>query len=172
MPRVLDSYAAAFPLSPGCGVFLAIVGLAIVLGGFLRGKWILLAAGGISGTAGAMFAGTELSVGLPPPTRLQLWSLIGAIAVEMVLIRVLAHRLRPLGQRTVNLGMLVLVGAHFLLMIPAFGPLIAGLAVLVILNAVRGWRSPQVSFEAVWVADGFLKLLAGCLLLASRHLPI
>jgi hypothetical protein len=95
------------------------------------------------------------------PTPFQVWSLVVAIAFEIVVIAVLVRKLRTRGERILNLAILVGVGAHFLFMAPAFGALIVVLGLLAIFNAAYGLRSPSVSFQTLWFLDGVLKAAIG-----------
>lgn len=170
--RVL-SYPDAFPMVGGGGRFLMVVGAGIMLGAvFPRARDRLLAAGGGLGVAAAVFLSGAMDRGHGAPGAWQIGSLIFAIAVEMAVLPVLRRRLRPHGERTLLLGILVLVGAHFLLMAPAFGPMIVLLGFLAIFNAWCGLRFPAIDFRVVWLADGCFKLAVGALMwLASPSLP-
>ena len=169
------TYADAYPLALGGGMFLAVVGSAILLGAvFFEAKNLLLAAGGALGTAAACGSGGYvLRHSHGTVTGLAVGSLVFAVAVEMALLPMLRRRLRTRGERTLLLAILVLVGAHFLPMLPAFGPLIEALGLLAMANAAAGLKFPALPFRGVWLADGLLKLAFGVLLwLGSPRLPV
>lgn len=66
------------------------------------------------------------------------------------------------------LGTLAIVGAHFLIMIPAFGIPIAVLALLCLANAAAAWRLPAYPISAAWFVDGVFKIaIGGAMWLAS-----
>jgi hypothetical protein len=166
------SYADAFPLSPAGGLFLTIIGFGILFGALWQGARIaLLAAGGVLGVCAAIVCGALLARGHGNPTALQIDALIFAIAIEMAVLPFLRRWLKPKGIRTFLLGILTLVGAHFLLMAPAFGVLIVSLGLLTMANALTGLRYPGISFRLLWALDGGLKIGLGALLLGSGHLP-
>jgi hypothetical protein len=166
------SYADSFPLSPAGGLFLTIVGTGILLGALFTGARIpLLAAGGVLGILAAMFGGALLAQGHGNPTAWQVDALIFAIVIEMALLPFLRRWLKPKGFRTFLLGILTLVGAHFILMAPAFGVLIVVLGFLTMANALAGLKYPALPFDLLWALDGSLKVALGALLLGSAHLP-
>jgi hypothetical protein len=121
----------------------------------------VLAASGVTAGLELWAFGASITAPFGAPTPLQVWSLIAAIGFEIAVITVVVRKLRTGGERTLNLAILVGVGAHFLLMAPAFGPLIAALGLLAMLNAVYGLRSPSLSFRALWFLDGVLKVAIG-----------
>jgi hypothetical protein len=159
--------AHPFPLLRVGGLFLVVVGTAIVIGGFVpRRAWILFSAGAALGTLAALFAG--LSVLRPPgrPALVQVVSLVVAILVEIVGIVLVNSKLRARGERTLVLATLLVVGIHFLLMAPAFGPWIVLLGACSIGNAVVGLRSaPTRPWALFWAVDGGLKVAVGSVLL-------
>jgi hypothetical protein len=166
------SYADLFPLSPAGGLFLTLVGTGILLGALFPGARIpLLAAGGVLGILAATFGGALLAQGHGNPTTFQVDALIFAIAIEMAVLPFLRRWLKPKGLRTFLLGILTLVGAHFILMAPAFGVLIVLLGLLTMANALAGLKYPAISFDPFWALDGGLKVTLGALLLGSAHLP-
>jgi hypothetical protein len=69
------------------------------------------------------------------------------------------------------LTILTIVGGHFILMAPAFGPLIVLLAGASVLNTFvallwRGYASP-----AVWAIDGAMKAAVGAAMFYGHELP-
>ena len=141
------------------------VGFGVTLGAtFPRIRDSLLAASGAAAVLEMWAFGALLTVPLGVPSPLQIWSLVVAVAFEIAVIAVVVGQFRTRGERTLRLGILLAVGTHFLLMAPAFGPLIVLLGVLVILNALLGLRSPSLSVRTLWLLDGSLKLAIGAVL--------
>jgi len=151
----------AYPLLGAGGAFLVSVGAAIAIGGILQRRlWALLAAGVALGST--LAALVSIAGHLGPPSRLQIASLIVAILFEIAGIVWVNSRLRSRGRRTLLLATLAVVGAHFFLMVPAFGFLIGLLAALSVMNAAVGLAlAPQTSWQVFWVLDGVLKLTVG-----------
>ncbi len=167
------SYADAFPLTPAGGLFLTVIGAFIILGSrFFGSKNVFLGIGGGLGIAAAFVFGGYLSEGHGIPTAFQIWSIIVAGVLEGAAMPFIAIRLRPQGPRVHMLGVLVAVGAHFFIMIPAFGPVIAMLGCLLIGNAALGWNRPAEPNHRIWLADGLIKTGVGLLMwLGAAHLP-
>jgi len=154
-----------FSMAPIGGLFLATVGATLILGGLLprmRGRsiWIGFALGVM---AVALFGGRLLVP--PPPTLIQLASLALAIAVEVAAFVVLMPRLYRAGERAVVTGTLAIVGGHFVLMLPALGPLIAAMGMLCVANAALLWLSARYALKMGWTADGAIKLSFGLVML-------
>jgi hypothetical protein len=122
---------------------------------------VLLAASGLAACLMLWQFGASVAEVFGAPTSFSVWSLVVAIAFEIVVIAVLVRKLRNRGERTLNLAILAGVGAHFLFMAPAFGPLIVVLGLLAIVNAAWGLRSPGVAFRTLWFLDGVLKATIG-----------
>jgi hypothetical protein len=72
----------------------------------------------------------------------------------------------------VLVGTLGIVGIHFLVMWPAFGPLIAALSIVCLLNAGIAWRHPPYPIAVAWFLDGAIKLIVGILLVMTSPLLI
>ena len=156
------SYAHAYPLAPIGGFIILTVGLGTLGGAILpRYRMVLLAVSGLAACLMLWQFGASIAELFGAPTSFQVWSLVAAIAFEIVVIAVLVRKLRNRGERILNLAILVGVGAHFLLMAPAFGPLIVVLGLLAIINAAYGLRFPGVSFRILWFLDGALKAAIG-----------
>lgn len=170
---IARSYADAFPLSPAGGLFLTVIGAFIVLGSwFFPKKNLFLGIGGALGLAAAFAFGGYLSEGHGIPTAVQVGSIIVAGVLEGAAMPFIAIRLRPRGARIHMLGVLVAVGAHFFIMTPAFGPVIAVLGCAAIGNAAIGWQRPNEPPERIWLADGLIKTGIGLLMwLGAAHLP-
>lgn len=171
MPGQL-SQADLFPLIRGGGLFLAIVGTAILLGAF-QFKWRnpLLGVGAAIATAATIATAAQLAVPYGAPTALQVGSLVVAVALEVVALLWAIRHFAPKGERLATIAVLAVVGAHFVLMAPAFGPLIVVLGVVTVCNALAGVRLPRYSVRALWAVDGLLKLGFGAAMFWGPHLP-
>lgn len=167
-----QSQADLFPLIRGGGLFLAIVGGAILLGGF-QFKWRnpLLGAGAAIATAATIATAAQLAAPYGSPTTLQVGSLLVAVAIEVVVLAWAIRRFAAKGERVVTIAVLTVVGAHFVLMAPAFGPLIVLLGVATVCNALAGVGLPGYSLQALWAVDGLLKLGFGAAMFWGQHLP-
>lgn len=151
-----------FPLICGGGLFVICVGLGFLLGWFFPRRWIPLAIGGF--VAGLVASG--FSALLPPslgsPTIPQIGALVAAIVVEMGLIYLVVARLRGRDDRTMLLGILLAVGAHFVIMGFAHGPLMALLGVVTVVNAaVDLWLLPKFPTRMFGITDSLLKIGVG-----------
>jgi hypothetical protein len=161
----LASYARAYPMAPLGGLFLLTVGAFILLGAVApRARMPLLWSGLALGMT-AIFLGGRFQRGLPDPNAIQIGSLAVAILLETIAFAIAMPRVRPRGERTVQATSLLIVGLHFFVMLPAFGPRIGILAALCTLNAVLAFRIPQ--YRAAWPVDGILKVALGLWLLST-----
>ena len=70
-----------------------------------------------------------------------------------------------------TIAVLAVVGSHFVLMAPAFGPLIGLLGMLTLGNALVGARFQNYSLQIVWAMDGFLKFALGAAMFFGQLLP-
>jgi hypothetical protein len=163
---MLDLPAHPFPLIRSGGLFLILVGTAIVLGGLVpRRRGLLLAAGGVVAAAVVGLSAGALTRPLGWPTRAQILSLLIAVAFEIAAIVWVRHRLRSRGERTAALAILFVVGLHFLPMGVAFGPVIAVLGLATAINSAAGLRLFRaMPLQGFWLADGGLKIAAGALM--------
>lgn len=162
------SYIQAFPLTPLGGAFVLPVGLCIFLGAVLpRLRLPLIGVGFALGLALIYALAHRLSAGMPPVHRFAVSSLYLAIFVEVLAFAVLMPRLRPRGERAAALASLMIVGGHFLIMTPAFGPLILALGVVGLANAWWGWSSPARPLAQVWATDGLLKAAFAITMIAT-----
>ena len=165
------AYAHSYSLAPAGGAFLVAVGVFLILGAFVPRlrqtlAWIGLA---LAAASLALWA-RELSRGLPAPDWIQIGSLVLAIALEIVAIRFFAPRWWRQGERSVVLGILVIVGLHFIIMFPAFGPAIVVLAMLCVVNAGVARARPSIPIDTAWFLDGLFKLAAGAWMLSTSPL--
>jgi len=122
-----------------------------------RRAWTLLVAGAIVASSVVMATAVRLSAPLGRPTAFQVASLGGAVLIEAMAIGWLGSRLRAAEERRRTLSILAGVGAHFLLMGPAFGPLVVLLGVLSVANAITGLRAAATPWPTFWFLDGALK---------------
>jgi hypothetical protein len=154
--------AHPFPLIRGGGLFVICVGLGFLLGWCFPGRWIPLAIGGF--VAGLI--ASALSPLLPPalgsPSLVQVGALVATIVLEMGLIYLVVIRLRGESDRTLMLGILLVVGVHFVIMGFAHGPLMALLGIVTVANAATGlWLLPNLPVRALGIADSLLKVGIG-----------
>lgn len=167
----IQTQADLFPLIRAGGLFLTIVGAAI-LAGSLQFRWRspLLGAGAAIATAATIAMAAQLTAPHGAPTPLQLASLVVAVLLESAALVWAIRRFAPSGERTLTIAVLIVVGAHFVLMAPAFGPLIVLLAILTIANALAGLRFQSYPLPRLWVLDGALKLAFGAAMLEGQLL--
>jgi hypothetical protein len=98
---------------------------------------------------------------------LQVSFLALALVLEIAGFSYLMPIMRPRGERAMLSATLGIVGAHFLVMLPAFGPLIGGLGLGCTLNAAGFWRISTYRAEFAWFVDGCLKLAFGAAMIAT-----
>lgn len=159
------SYAQAFPLVRGGGLFLLVVGLGIIIGGVApRFRRATLAGSALVAALLTAFLARQLAAPFGTPSASQVSSLIGAVLLEMALIPFAVHRLHHCGTRVVTLAILMIVGLHFLPMALAFGPVVLLLAFLVCSITVVGLLIPRVPMATIWLLDGCAKLGVGSLM--------
>lgn len=167
-----QTQAELFPLIRSGGLFLAIVGGAILLGAFqFKWRYPLVGAGAAIATAATVAAAAQLAAPYGAPTALQVGSLFVAVALEVVALLWAIRHFAPKGERLVTIAVLTVVGAHFVLMAPAFGPLIVLLGAVTVCNALAGVRLPRYSLRALWAVDGLVKLGFGAAMFWGQHLP-
>jgi hypothetical protein len=168
MPFDTAAYVANYPITPYGGLFLATLGLSIILGAFVaRGRMVLVGIGFALGVAAATLFGVKFAAGLGPPSQFQVGSLVLAVVLEVAAFATFMPKLSVRGERAVLLGTLAIVGVHFIVMLPAFGPLIGALGALCALNAAAAWPAPFYPSGAVWFVDGVLKLGFGAMMLLT-----
>ena len=168
---MFHAYVLRYPMTPYAGVFIATVGVCVIAGAILRNYrdnlvWI----GFALGTILLLAFGGILSLGLHSPSLLQVSFLALAILLEIAGFLYLMPVVRPRGERAMLSATLGIVGAHFLVMFPAFGPLIGALGLACTLNAVGFWRLSAYRAGFVWFVDGCLKLLLGMAMIATSPL--
>jgi len=163
------SWAPAFPMVPAGGLFIAIMGVGIVVGALFPNKrdFLLISAFVVAVVALVIFAG-RLMAPFGSPTRLQLWFLFGSIALEIVLFHFGMPRYRRAGERSARLASLFIVGLHFLPMAVAFGPMFFTLGVVLCLCSGAGlWLKPSLSLNGLWTADGLIKIVFGSVMILA-----
>jgi hypothetical protein len=79
----------------------------------------------------------------------------------MLLCGLVAYVLRNAPARVFWLWILVAVGAHFLMLARAQGPLLLVLGLLCIVNAALGLWQASIPFLVCWFIDGALKIISG-----------
>ena len=170
MPDV-ESYANAFPLARSGGLFLLLMGIALLAGSFrFRSRNLVLGIGVAIASVATAATAFRLTAPHGAPTREQIAWLAGAVVLEVVLIAIANRRYMPRSERTAVVAALFIVGLHFLPMTPAFGQIVAALGLFGMANAAVAWRSPAYTLSALWAVDGAGKLAAGAALLFSHLL--
>jgi hypothetical protein len=152
---------------PAGGLFIAIMGLGVLLGSLFPNKRdFLLISGFVVAIVGLVIFGGRLMAPFGNPTRLQLWFLFGSIALEIVLFRFGMVKYRQTSERSARLASLFIVGVHFLPMAVAFGPLCLALGVVLCLcSGVGLWFRPDLPLSGLWAADGLLKITFGLVMM-------
>ncbi len=164
----LQHYVALYPMAPYGGLFVASVGLCVVIGALLpKYRMILVWAGFALGSLAITLAAPALPHGKTPPSTFQIGSFILAIALEIAAFRYAMPIARRHSERAMLAATLGIVGLHFFVMLPAFGILIGILAALCTLNAAVLWRLPNYPPNPAWLIDGCLKLTLGLLMLST-----
>ena len=156
-----------YPLVRSGGLFLLVVGIALVAGAF-HSRWrVGLLAGGVAiATVVTAVATPTLVSGLGRPSRFQIVVLVGAVVLEAALIPLGLHATRQRGWSTRWLTVFFMVGLHFLPMAVAFGPVMLLLGLALMLNAGIGlWKTSVIELQHSWLADGLLKVTAGVIMM-------
>ena len=152
-----------YPLARAAGLFLLVVGSALVAGA-LHWRWRvgLLAGGAAIATLVTAVATPALVSGLGRPSHLQLIALCAAVLLQAVLLPLSLYATRRRDWSARWLTVLFVVGLHFLPMAVAFGPVVLVLGLAIMLNAGIGlWKPSAIDLRHSWMADGLLKLAAG-----------
>lgn len=156
-------------MTPGGGAFLACVGAALLASVFLPDAMLgyLLIAGFLAGAAGIIIASIiGRRRGFPRPRTLHVVIVWLCVAAEL-LVFAFAFPLLPPDPRTLTLGVVILVGLHFLPMSVAFGAIIGWLGLACVLIGCAGFAFPQLSLSAISLTDALLKLGCGLVMLSS-----
>jgi hypothetical protein len=167
-----QTQADLFPLVRGGGLFLIIVGVAILLGA-LQFRWRnpLLGAGAALATAATIATAAHLAAPFGSPTLLQVGSLVVAVLLEIVVLAWAIRRFSSQGERVATIAVLAVVGAHFVLMAPAFGALIVLLGALTVANALARLHFKTYALRTLWAVDGLLKLAVGGAMFGGQFWP-
>lgn len=164
--------AEAFPLIRGGGLFLVVAGISIVLGAFLfRARYPIFGVGAAIASGLTVGFAAELAAPYGAPSLIQVVSLGIAVALEMILLVRGLSASRSLDDRETMLSILTIVGAHFVLMAPAFGPLMMVLAGASVLNVLLALTLRAYAGPLVWAIDGALKAGVGALMFYGDRLP-
>ncbi len=164
--------ADVFPLIRGGGLFLLTAGASIVIGAFrFRARYAIFAVGAAIGGVATSLLAAPLAAPFGPPDLFQVLSLVVAVAVEAALLTPVVRGLSTHGERETTLAILTIVGGHFLLMAPAFGPLIVFLAGASVLNTLAGMLLREYPIAWLWALDGTLKISFGALMFFGHQLP-
>lgn len=164
------AYSVDHPMTPLGGLFFITMGVFVLLGAALPRYRLMLVWIGFAAAGLGLALGWRLAIGLPPPSFLQFGALVIAIALEVAAFRVLMPRLRIEGLRRMLVGALGIVGVHFIVMLPTFGALVAGMGVLCSANAAIAWRVRRYPLGLVWTIDGLVKLGFGAAMLSTSPL--
>ncbi len=142
-----------YPLVRSGGLFLILIGAGIVIDVELNGAFIV---GSVLALISLLFA-KVLSFG--KPTRIQIIALTVAILLEMVLLIILANvSVEYMDSQIRLMWILIIVGVHFLPMAVCFGPRLAIVGILCIVNGFLGLIVKNVSNDLFLSVDGALKV--------------
>lgn len=160
----LAAYASQWPLASLGGLFVLAMGIAVILGSPFntRRRMLFVWLGFVAGLGAIAYGVSQLGIN-PPPTRFQALSLIVAIVVELAGFTFLMPRLWRKGEREAVAGTLMIVGVHFVVMWPAFGPMMAVLGGACAANGAVARRT-KYPLGLAWFIDGALKLGFGALM--------
>ena len=159
------SYANVHPLMRSGGLFVMLIGAAMVLGSiWFRSRNVLLVLGATLATVAVSLSAARLTAPYGVPTFAQVAWLVTAVVAEAIALVLVIRSFAPRGERAVLLAILVVVGFHFLPMAPAFSPFAAVLGVACAVNAFVAMRISGYPLRAVWATDGGLKLAVGALM--------
>ena len=159
----------AYPIARSGGLFLLLIGLTMVAALFARGARPVSLRVFWAGAALAvlsLFLFTHL-LSSGPPTRPQVLALIGAILLQVVGIAAIQPLAHPQTPRDFWLWLLFVVGLHFLPMALAFGPRMAALGLLCMLDALAGLWLRELPLPWFGYMDAALKIGFGLWLLFS-----
>jgi hypothetical protein len=153
------------------GLFLVIVGIGIVAGGFAgeRQMTTVFNVGFFAGFVLLALLGRRLVRPLGSLTRFQVFAMPAAIVLEAISITIVNHVFKAdLAQGNLHryvLFILLVVGIHFVVFAIPMGPLMLLAAALCIINATIGLLVPDVSVVCFWILDGLIKVGVGSAML-------
>ncbi|WP_448582256.1 DUF6609 family protein [Thermaurantiacus sp.] len=162
----MDSLLAPFPLLRAGGFFLVSAGLFFGVSRLdtkREAHWTVVAFG--AGALAATFA-LALKPSLGQPNLLH-WTALGAGILFEIAGIAFARRRFAADARRADLAILI-VGLHFLPMVPAIGPLIGIVGLLCVANAAWAWPRSHISLRRIGLVDAGLKIGFG-LAMALAH---
>lgn len=159
-----------FPFIPMGGPFMVIMGVMVMLGSAMPDRRNdLVNLGFVIGGISFAFS-WRLARGLPSATRWQVASLVLAIVLEVAVMVHFTPALQALGERNFLISVLAIVGAHFVIMAPAYGRAALVLAVLCCGNAALGYALPREDIDVIWLLDGMIKAAVGVTMVLASPL--
>lgn len=161
----MDDLLQPLPLARSGGVFLAIVGAAMVMGAArFPHRYLILGIGAAIASIALALTAYPLAAPFGPPSALQIASLAIAVVAEIVAFVWLAPKAARHGERAHIATIFAIVAAHLLIMAPAFGPLIVLLGLIGLANAAVAARLTSYPLPLAWAVDGVSKFSAGAAL--------
>ena len=151
---------ARYPMLRAGGAFLVFIGLGLIGGIAFSGSALVnynvFYVGAAAGVVSLFFA-RRLSTGRA--TRIQIFALVGAILLEVILFIVMGRTLPPGTAEHVRwLWVSAIVGVHFIPMSLCFGPRFFVLGAACIANAGLGLLAAGIPYELFGLVDGILKV--------------
>lgn len=148
------------------GIFFVCIGLGVAIGGMSRRfRMPSLILGFAVAALPQILFGRRLFAGLPRPSPLHFAALGIGLAVEILLVNLVAIGIPDRASRRFWLWILWAVGAHFVIFGFSHGPLAAMLGLLCIANASAGLRMTRRDERWFWLIDGLLKIGFGAWML-------
>ncbi len=152
-----------YPMLRAGGAFLVFVGLgligAIAFSGDALVNYDVFYGGAVAGIVALVVVSRRSR---SRPTRIQIFALVGAIVLEVLLLALMGRMLSPGTEEQVRwLWVSAIVGLHFIPMSVCFGPRFLGLGVACMANAALGLLVTQIPYELFGLLDGFLKVGVG-----------
>lgn len=165
MMKIWTEMPEIFPLMRGGGIFLAAVGLGILVGAFGGDAWLTpaLIAGAALGIIGMAIGGITkwIFAGIGKPKIWQ-WVVLGiAVLVEGYLVSLVATQIPNHSSREFLLWILFVVGVHFLILTFSHGPICGLLGLVCMVNAYIGLMIVPIPYKVFWGLDGIFKIIAG-----------
>lgn len=142
-----------YPLVRNGGLFLILIGAGIIIDVIVSGAFVV---GTVLALVSLLFA-KVLSFGKPTP--IQIIALAVAILLEIVLLIIMVNVLPADSTAKIRtMWVLMIVGIHFLPMAICFGPRLAIVGLLCIVNGLIGLVLNNVSSDLFLLVDGALKV--------------
>ncbi|MBR0560724.1 DUF6609 family protein [Neokomagataea anthophila] len=152
---------------PAGGPFITIMGLCIMLGAFMHSAQGLLVDIGFVLGGSTFMISWKLADKLPSLTKVQIISIVTAIAVEIVVFYESWPLLQTLNDQKTVSSILAIVAVHFVIMFPAYGLSSVLLTILCGSNALIGWFYYGYNADGVLFGDGVIKFIAGISMVLS-----